>query len=72
MESLKDVEYDAIAGVEARGFLFGFALALKLQKPFIVIRKKGNGHLSGKLPGEKITVNYSLEYGKDEIEVHTD
>jgi adenine phosphoribosyltransferase len=62
----KDQEIDAIAGIESRGFLFGYPLAMRLNVPFILIRKKG------KLPYEKISVQYSLEYGEATIEMHTD
>ena len=62
----KDQEIDAIAGIESRGFLFGYPLAMRLNIPFILIRKKG------KLPYEKISVQYSLEYGEATIEMHTD
>jgi len=57
---------DKIAGVESRGFLFGYALAMKMNKPFILIRKKG------KLPYKKISYKYDLEYGSAEIEMHVD
>lgn len=62
----KDAGIDAIAGIESRGFLFGNALALRLQKPFVLIRK------AGKLPAEKITRSYELEYGVAAIEMHRD
>ena len=57
---------DRIAGVDARGFVIGGAVANKMNLPFILVRKKG------KLPFETVTENYSLEYGKATIEVHTD
>jgi adenine phosphoribosyltransferase len=57
---------DAVAGVESRGFLFGFPLALALDIPFILIRKKG------KLPYKTISHKYDLEYGSAEIEMHLD
>ena len=63
---LDGVEYDAIAGAEARGFLFGMPLAYKAGKKFIPIRKKG------KLPRETVSQKYDLEYGQAEIEIHTD
>ena len=57
---------EAIAGIESRGFLFGYPLAMRLGIPFILIRKKG------KLPYEKISHDYTLEYGVSTIEMHTD
>ena len=57
---------DAVAAAEARGFLFGAPLALRLGAGFIPIRKPG------KLPYHKIGVEYALEYGKDRLEVHGD
>ena len=62
----KDEELDAIAGIESRGFLFGYPLAMKLGVPFVLIRKKG------KLPYDKISHDYDLEYGSATIEMHTD
>lgn len=59
-------DIDAIAGIESRGFLFGNALAMRLNKPFVLIRK------AGKLPAEKITQHYELEYGIAAIEMHSD
>jgi len=61
-----DIKVDAIAGVESRGFLFGFSMAMKLGVPFVLIRKKG------KLPAETISYKYDLEYGSAEIEMHVD
>jgi adenine phosphoribosyltransferase len=57
---------DAIAGIESRGFLFGYALALKMGIPFIPIRK------SGKLPWKTVGIDYALEYGTARIEMHED
>ena len=57
---------DAVAGIESRGFLFGYPLAMRLGLPFILIRKKG------KLPYNKISHDYDLEYGSATIEMHTD
>lgn len=65
-EQYKDQKIDAVAGIESRGFLFGYPLAMKLGLPFILIRKKG------KLPYEKISHDYDLEYGSATIEIHTD
>ena len=58
-------KFTKIAGVEARGFIFGAAVAFKLGLPFVPIRKKG------KLPGKVIRQKYSLEYGNDEIQIHS-
>ncbi|MHC4211777.1 MAG: adenine phosphoribosyltransferase [Planctomycetota bacterium] len=58
------IEY--VAAVEARGFIFGSALAEKLNAGFVPIRKKG------KLPFTTETVTYDLEYGTDTVEVHVD
>ena len=60
------MDIDVVAGIESRGFLFGYALAMRLNKPFILIRKKG------KLPYDKISYDYALEYGTATIEMHTD
>ncbi|OTB05596.1 hypothetical protein M426DRAFT_319588 [Hypoxylon sp. CI-4A] len=57
---------DVIVGLEARGFLFGPTLALRLSRPFVPVRKKG------KMPGACRTVEYKKEYGKDEFQVQTD
>lgn len=56
----------AVAAIEARGFIFGALLAHALQCPFIPIRK------SGKLPFKTVSNDYSLEYGKATIEIHVD
>jgi len=64
LKRLEGIEFDAIAGLESRGFIFGTPLSYALNKPFIPIRKKG------KLPREVITKEYELEYGTAEIEVH--
>src|SRR5476649_1914326 len=55
-----------VVGVEARGFIFGAALAYKLKAGFIPIRKKG------KLPYKTKSVTYQLEYGSDTLEIHED
>ncbi len=57
---------DAIVGIDARGFVFGGAVAYKLGLPFAPVRK------AGKLPGETIKVAYALEYGEAELEIHHD
>ena len=61
-----DVEFDVIVGIESRGFIIGGALSYALGKGFVPVRKKG------KLPAEKITHEYELEYGTDTIEMHKD
>lgn len=63
---LEDVEFDVVAGLEARGFIFGTPIAYNMGKAFVPVRKKG------KLPRETISVSYDLEYGSAEIEVHKD
>lgn len=63
---LEGVEFDALAGLESRGFLFGMPIAYNLGKPFLPIRKKG------KLPRETVAASYDLEYGSAEIEMHKD
>ena len=63
---LENVEFDVIAGTESRGFIFGMPLAYNLKKPFVLVRKKG------KLPRETVSVQYDLEYGSAEIEMHKD
>jgi adenine phosphoribosyltransferase len=60
------MKIDKIAGIEARGFILGGAVAHQLSAGFVPIRKKG------KLPYETVSVAYSLEYGIDEMEVHKD
>ncbi|MCO5260252.1 MAG: adenine phosphoribosyltransferase [Crocinitomicaceae bacterium] len=66
VELYKNQQIDVVAGIESRGFLFGFPLAIKLGVPFVLIRKKG------KLPYKKISHDYQLEYGTSTIEMHTD
>lgn len=60
------VDIDAVAGIEARGFILGGAIAHQLGKGFVPIRKKG------KLPWKTIGQEYKLEYGTDVVEVHED
>lgn len=63
-ECIADLDFDILAGLESRGFMFGTAMAYIMHKPFVPIRKKG------KLPRETITESYELEYGSAEIEIH--
>lgn len=65
-ELLKDIDFDVVAGIESRGFIFGMPIAYNLGKAFVPIRKKG------KLPCETISVSYELEYGSATIEMHKD
>src|SRR2546423_1111187 len=57
---------DKVAGIEARGFIIGGAVAHQVSAGFVPIRKKG------KLPYKRVTIGYSLEYGIDEMEMHED
>ncbi len=59
-------QFDVIVGIESRGFIIGGALSYTLGLGFVPIRKKG------KLPAEKISHEYALEYGTDTIEIHKD
>ncbi len=65
-EKYKNDEITKVVGIEARGFVIGAALAYKLNAAFVPIRKPG------KLPAEKISVEYDLEYGTNKIELHKD
>jgi adenine phosphoribosyltransferase len=61
-----DRQVDTIIGVESRGFIFAAPLAYKLGAGFIPVRKPK------KLPAEKVSVSYALEYGEDTLEMHKD
>lgn len=63
---VKDKQIDFIIAVESRGFIFGGALAYKLNCGFVPVRKKG------KLPSKTYQYTYSLEYGEDSLEIHED
>lgn len=65
-EFAKTIDFDVIVSPDARGFLFGPALALVLNKPFVMVRKKS------KLPGKTIKQSYGLEYGSNVIEIQDD
>jgi len=62
----RDKSIDYVAAVEARGFIFGAAVAERLDAGFVPIRKKG------KLPSATESITYELEYGSDTLEVHND
>jgi adenine phosphoribosyltransferase len=62
----RNVDFDLVLGIEARGFMFGGALAIALGKGFVPMRK------SGKLPSEVVSESYTLEYGEDTINMHAD
>ena len=59
-------QVDVIAGIDARGFIVGGALAYKMQLPFVALRK------AGKLPSNTFSEEYDLEYGKAKLEIHKD
>ena len=65
-EPYKGVSIDKVAGIEARGFILGAAVAVALEAGFVAIRKPG------KLPHTTIGQDYELEYGTDRVEIHTD
>ena len=65
-DAISDMKFDKIAGLEARGFMLGAALAYKLGIGFTMIRK------AGKLPGKTISEDYDLEYGTATVEIHDD
>ena len=66
IEIAKNTEFDKVAAIESRGFVFASTVSYILQKPFILLRKKN------KLPADVHSVDFELEYGKATIEVHKD
>ena len=66
VEISKKLDFDKIAAIESRGFVFASTVSYKLKKPFIMMRKKN------KLPAEKISVDFQLEYGTATLEIHKD
>ncbi len=66
VQPLAGAKIDKVAGIEARGFILGGAIAHQLSVGFVPVRKKG------KLPYETLSESYDLEYGTDEVEIHTD
>lgn len=65
-KALDGVEFDAMVGLESRGFIFGMPLAYLLHKPFVLVRK------AGKLPRKTIAETYDLEYGSATVEIHVE
>ena len=66
VELAKKIEFDKVAAIESRGFVFASAVSYLLKKPFILLRKKN------KLPAEVHSIDFELEYGKATVEVHKD
>ncbi len=60
------IKYDKIAAIESRGFIFASPLAYNMSKPYVLMRKKN------KLPADKFSVDFELEYGKATLEIHKD
>ena len=66
VKRLSNFKFDKITAIESRGFIFASAISYLLKKPFILLRKKN------KLPAERYSVDFELEYGKATIEMHKD
>ena len=66
IELSKKIQFDKVAAIESRGFVFASTVSYQLSKPFVLLRKKN------KLPAETHSVDFELEYGKATIEVHKD
>ena len=66
IELAKKIDFDKVAAIESRGFVFASTVSYKLEKPFILLRKKN------KLPAETYSVDFELEYGTATIEMHKD
>ena len=66
VEISKKIKFDKISAIESRGFVFASAVSYKLKKPLLMMRKKN------KLPAERYSVDFELEYGKATIEIHKD
>ena len=66
VELAKKIEFDKVAAIESRGFVFASTVSYLLNKPFILLRKKN------KLPADVHSVDFELEYGKATIEIHKD
>ena len=63
-DSVSELEFELVAGIDARGFIFASGIATKLNKGLVMLRKKD------KLPGKTLSQEYNLEYGKDTIEIN--
>ena len=66
IEISKEIDFDKVAAIESRGFVFASTVSYLMKKPFILLRKKN------KLPAETHSIDFELEYGKATIEVHKD
>ena len=66
LEIAKNINFDKVAAIESRGFVFASTVSYLLNKPFILLRKKN------KLPAETHSVDFELEYGKATVEIHKD
>ena len=66
VDKLKKYEFEKITAIESRGFIFASAISYILKKPFILLRKKN------KLPAERFSIDFELEYGTATIEMHKD
>ena len=66
IEISKEIKFDKVAAIESRGFVFASVVSYKLNKPLIMMRKKN------KLPAERYSVDFELEYGTATLEIHKD
>jgi adenine phosphoribosyltransferase len=66
IEISKKIEFDKVSAIESRGFIFASTVSYLTKKPLILLRKKN------KLPGERHSIDFELEYGEATIEVHKD
>ncbi|HEY7268701.1 MAG TPA: adenine phosphoribosyltransferase, partial [Dehalococcoidia bacterium] len=65
-DTIRSLDAEAIVGVESRGFLFGAPVAARLGLPFVPVRKPG------KLPAARMSIEYTLEYGESQLDIHAD
>lgn len=65
-ETVGALAADAVVGIESRGFIFGAPVAARLGLPFVPVRKPG------KLPSQRMSIEYSLEYGNSQMDIHAD